>query len=483
MRPRVPRPLEDSYWSTVAIVIAVLSPHIVVTTAWFLLIPQLVHDLHASTTSLAVTEGLANAGYAFGALVGGDIVQRLPQRRLFLAATALLFAGFVLGASSTSLVPFASGRVLQGLATGLLLVIAVPPLVQRFPAERMPSTAAMINIGFFGAVAVGPLLAGGVASTHGWRLFLGALAAVVLAGFALALLALPSTEPPNPGLRFDAPAIALGLAGTVLAFLAVSLLGSLGFGSPLFAGLLAAGVLAILALLVLEYRRGDDALSPVGPLSSTVPSIGTLAACVGGGAFVSFVALVELLLTRTQHATPLRTGLDFWPQVLGVLLAALALGALTRTGYLPHLTLSGMLFLIAGGALLAAAGGSTSRVTVLAITGCLGFGAGATVSPGLWIAGFSLPAALVGRTFALVELVRSEADFVEAPIVRKLAASYDLHVAVWAALAVAVAGTIVGVALWWAGGATAQEPGLEQWLSGESHGYDSPPHLSRLSSG
>ena len=52
------------------------------------------------------------------------------------------------------------GRVLQGLMTGLLLVIALPPVIQRFPPPRMPTTAAAINIGFFGAVTVGPLLGG-----------------------------------------------------------------------------------------------------------------------------------------------------------------------------------------------------------------------------------------------------------------------------------------------------------------------------------
>jgi hypothetical protein len=62
--------------------------------------------------------------------------------------------------------------------TGLLLVIALPPVIQRFPAQRMPTTAAAINIGFFGAVTVGPLLGGITAYGHAWRTFYAALGAL-----------------------------------------------------------------------------------------------------------------------------------------------------------------------------------------------------------------------------------------------------------------------------------------------------------------
>jgi predicted MFS family arabinose efflux permease len=481
----VPRPLQESYWTTVAIVIAVLSPHIVVSTGFFLLGRHQAADLHTTKVALQVAEGFADAGYAFGALLAGDLIQRLPQRRLFFACSGPLVAGFLLSATAPGIVQYASGRVLQGLATGLLLVVAVPPLVQRFPPARMPQTTAMINIGFFGAVCVGPVLAGAVATGHAWRWFLGGLGGVVLLGIVLAVFALPTQEPPNPDLRFDAIAVGLGLGSTVLSFLAVSRLQAIPFASPFFVALLTAGVVALLALLLIEYHR-DEPLSPVKPLSSAIPTIGTLAATVGGGAFVALVLLLETLLTKTVKASPGAVALDFLPQVLGVVVAALALGVLVRTRYLPHLTLFGMLALIAAAVVLAPADGS-SRILVLVVTGLLGLGAGASVSPGLWIAGMSLPVAVVGRTFALVELVRSLGDFVLAPVLQKVAVVYGrtsplhgIHVAVWATLALAVAGTAVGVALWFASDATAQQPDLEAWLEEGENALHSPPPLARL---
>lgn len=174
------RPLEDRYWTTVAVVIAALAPYIVVTTAFFLVAKQQAADLHASPTALQISEGLSNAGYAFGALLGGDLIQRFRQRRLFFVFALPLAAGFLVSATATGLVQYACGHVLQGLATGFLLVVAVPPLVQRFPTSRMPSTTAMINIGFFGAVCAGPVVGGAVAHAGVWRWFEGGLAGVVL---------------------------------------------------------------------------------------------------------------------------------------------------------------------------------------------------------------------------------------------------------------------------------------------------------------
>jgi len=39
-------------------------------------------------------------------------------------------------------------------------VIAIPPLVRRFPLRRLPVTAAMIDVAFFGAVTAGPVVGG-----------------------------------------------------------------------------------------------------------------------------------------------------------------------------------------------------------------------------------------------------------------------------------------------------------------------------------
>lgn len=480
------RPLEDRYWTTVAVVIAALAPYIVVTTAFFLVAKQQAADLHASPTALQISEGLSNAGYAFGALLGGDLIQRFRQRRLFFVFALPLAAGFLVSATATGLVQYACGHVLQGLATGFLLVVAVPPLVQRFAhlEDALDDRDDQHRI-----LRRRLRRAGGRRrrrSRGRLALVRGRARRSRPSGVALALPTLPETEPPNRGLRFDGGAIVLGLASTVLAFLAVSRLQEISFASAFFVALLSGGVVGLLALLVLEYRS-DEPLSPVKPLSSAIPTVGMLAATIGGGAFVTLVLLGGRYLDTVVRHSPIEVSIDFLPQVGGVIVAAALLGALVRTRFLPHLTLAGMVALIAAGALLARLGPSSPRAAVLLLTALLGLGAGASVSPGLWIAGMSLPVALVGRTFALVELVRSLGDYVLAPVLGKVAhlygaadALHGLRVAAWATVAVAAAGTAIGLALWWAAGAAAQEPDLEAWQDDGESAFHSPRELARF---
>ncbi|HJU19542.1 MAG TPA: hypothetical protein VJ770_24065 [Stellaceae bacterium] len=51
-----------------------------------------------------------------------------------------------------------------------MLLPALLPVIRNFPPERLPITAAAVNLGFFGAAA-GPLLGGVVAAAHAWRWF------------------------------------------------------------------------------------------------------------------------------------------------------------------------------------------------------------------------------------------------------------------------------------------------------------------------
>lgn len=87
------RSLEGSYWSALWIAILALSPFIVVTTASIFLRPDVMKEFEAGTTGLDVVAGMSTAGYAFGALVGGDLVQRFAQRRLFFLCEALFVTG------------------------------------------------------------------------------------------------------------------------------------------------------------------------------------------------------------------------------------------------------------------------------------------------------------------------------------------------------------------------------------------------------
>lgn len=468
------RPLEGSYRATFALVMIALCPNIVVTTAWTLIAKPVGHSLALGPTGLEVTEGLSNAGYALGALLGGDLTQRFRQRPLHLSFQSVFVVASICCVAAGDWPLFAVGRVLQGLATGFLLVVAIPPLVQSFPASRLRLTAAGINVAFFGAVCAGPLIGGFSAlNFHDYRYLMAGLAAVGAAGVALGLVSLPSKDPPDPDLRPDRPAFLLATLATVLPFLGVSLLVSptRGYDAPAFWAPLAVGIVALVALFVVEYFR-EDALTPVHELAKTLPIIGILVASLAGAVFVTAVQLMISYATLVQHTSPWRIGIWTWPQIVTLLAAATAFYFLLRTRWLAPFVLFGFVVLTVGAWLLLRLGHGGTRGLVLGATALFGLGAGATVSPALWLAGFTLPAKLVGRVFALVELVRAEADYIVAPILRKIAttsagragAAHGIRHAVAITVLISIGSIVVCVAVWLAGRRRFERPDLERYV-------------------
>ena len=115
-------PLADRYGAGVAIALLGLCPYIVLTTASLPLQPVLEKDLHTSAQTLQLAGGMSNAGYALGAVIAAMLAQRIVSRHLFLAYEAMFVAGSVLAVTATGGEIFFAGRVLQGVATGLMLV-------------------------------------------------------------------------------------------------------------------------------------------------------------------------------------------------------------------------------------------------------------------------------------------------------------------------------------------------------------------------
>ncbi len=477
--PETRRPLGGSYPVAVAIALLALSPFIVLSTAGQLLQEQFVRDLHTSMFGLQLSDAMSNAGYAFGAVLAADLVQRQPARRLYLGCEVGFLVGSLLCAVSHSITPFLIGRALQGLATGMLLVAALPPLVTRFGADRLPLTAAMVNLGLFGMVTLGPLVGGVTAAVDHWRGLFVLLALVAVVAIVLAVLGFEGGENADPTMRFDPTAAPVALAATVLPFLGVTWLVRSGFGSPGFWVPVALGVLALLGLLVVQYRR-DGALMPLKLIAHTLPVTGIATAMVAGAGVTALVELAVVYLLRVRHLAPATTGLVLTTQVVGVVLAAALFARTLRTRWLPALALSGLGVVALAGAVLLALS-PAHAVPLIAVGGLLlGFGAGAGVSPALFTAGLSAPSNRLGPTFALVELLRAEAAYLVAPVVLQLAMSRKdlaggVRLGVLVVVVLCLAGGAVALAVLLLGGVRPHRPDLERWLEGEEPAYDSPP--------
>jgi hypothetical protein len=85
-------PLADRYSANVALALLALCPFLVITTAAQSFEILVRDDLGLGTTDLELAGGLANGGYAFGAVLAAQLVQRLPLCVMLIAFEALFVA-------------------------------------------------------------------------------------------------------------------------------------------------------------------------------------------------------------------------------------------------------------------------------------------------------------------------------------------------------------------------------------------------------
>ena len=464
-------------------VIFALVPYLGLSAALQPLAPTIGAQLHMSAQTMSLGLGLANAGYAVGTVLAVQLAQLLPQRRMMVLYAALLVIGSVLAAAAQNPAMFIIGHVLQGLCTSLLLIAAVPPLAIGFGLPRIRSTAMIMNVCIFGAVALGPTVGGIQASAGGWRPLFWITAAIALAALALTVLTFEDAPPANPEAPRSPHVLGLAAAGCVAAFYGASELLTHPFLDVQTIVPLAGGLALIVILIVNQYRSKHPLLTIRSMLTSTVPVAGIVVALTAAAASVTATDLVASVLA--PHYSPLHLGLLFLPELAGALLTAVALGVVLKTRELHYLPLVGMGFLAAGIAVFRIEVPPTQTLTLIG-SGLTGIGLGAAVAPALFVAGFSLPAASLQRVFAIVELLRAVAAFMVAPVFAHFAATVGgsptagTEIVLWIGLGIAVSGAVAAVLLYALGGARARTPDLERFMDGDGPAWYSPPLLAAV---
>jgi MFS family permease len=477
-------PLAGRYPAVAAMVIFSLIPYLGLASAIQPVTPIIGKQLHMSLQELSLTSGMANAAYAVGTVLAVLFAQHLPQRRMMLIYGALLLLGSVLAAGAQDPAMFIVGHILQGLCTSLLLIAAAPPLAVGFPPSKLPWTAAIMNMGIFGAVSVGPLVGGAQAAAHGFRALFWIVAGIAAVAFVLMVLTFEDAPPADETAPKDLPAIALAAAGCASAFFGASELATHSFLSAVALGPLLAGLVLVVILVTYQFR-GHNTLLTINQLASTVPIAGILTAICAAAASGTAIALVGAVVP--QRFSPMHAGLLFLPMLGGALLSAFLFGRLITTRMVHHMVLVAMI-LTGAGILVLGRVVPPNSVVLLAGSGMLGIGIGGSVAPALFLAGLSLPPLNLQRVFAIIELLRAIAAFMVAPVISHYAATasggldHGTGTALWICFGIAAAGTIVGVALYWLGGIglRALEPSLDRWSDGQAGAWDSPPLLARV---
>lgn len=328
---------------------------------------MLASTLNASTmnTSLAVIMGEYGVSPArvqwvvtaymlcLGAVtpLSAHLVARFHVRRLFCGALGVFAAGAALGVVQRDFAVLILARCIQAAGSGITIPTLQMVTFRIFP-YRMRGTANGVTMAAVGAgPAFGPVLAGYLTDTVGWRSIFLVTGALALASLALSWALLRRLrDDPRPH-RLDLPSFALSTAAAAGIVCGCANLGMYGPASPLSWGPLAAGAL-VLAAFVRRELRVEAPLLDLRALRCGPFALACGSAVLTQGWILASNSLVCLYAQDVQGFSATLSGLTMLPgAVTSMAVAPLAGRALDLHGPRRVVTL-GFLLVIAATALL-----------------------------------------------------------------------------------------------------------------------------------
>jgi len=292
-------------------------------------LPVIQTDLHASARGAS----WIFTAYLLSASIATPLIGRLGdihgKQRVLIWVMVLLFAGTLLSALATAIVPMIAGRIVQGVAGGMF-PLAFGIIRDEFPRERVPG-----SIGFLSALlgiggGLGIVLSGVIADhlSYHWLFWLP-LAPIALAGVGVALLVPESPVRAHSHINWGAAALLS--AGLAALLYALSNAVEWGWGDARTLGLAALALAALVAWVRVELRARTPLVDMRVMRLRGVWTTNLAAALLGSGMYTGFVLIPQFAETPVADgfgfgATVTGAGLLMLPLTVTMLLAGAAAG-------------------------------------------------------------------------------------------------------------------------------------------------------------
>ncbi|MCX5496472.1 MFS transporter [Kaistia dalseonensis] len=327
-------------------------------------------DLGGSVTALAwIINGFMLA-VGSSVMLGGALADQYGRKKIF----TIGITGFTLVSLAIGLAPNVLTldllRGLQGISGALALSAGFAALAQEFEGPARTRALGLIGSGFGIGIAFGPIIAGGLIATLGWRaiFFISAAAGVLI--LAIGVPQLRETRDPG-ATRIDGFGAATFTAMLVTLTFGLVEAPELGWAHPLVIGLLAFAAIFLIVFIAIERLQ----VRPMLDLSlfRYARFVGVQALPVAVAySFVVPLFLLPIRFIRVEGYSELQAGLMMLPLSAPIAIVPFLAANLTR--WVP----SGML--AAGGLVLSA----------------IGIAWLAAIAPGASTFAFVLPLLLVG---------------------------------------------------------------------------------------
>jgi EmrB/QacA subfamily drug resistance transporter len=341
------------------------------------------HGLSAQawvTTAYLITSTIATPLY-------GKLSDIYGRKKFFMAAITIFIIGSAMCSFAASMYQLAAFRAVQGIGAGGLFSLALAIVGDIVPPRERAKYQGYFLAVFGTSSVLGPIIGGFFAGADsilgitGWRW-------VFLVNVPVGLVALFIVAKTLHVSHFARPSAidwwgAFTLVVGVVPLLLVAEQGrEWGWTSPNSLTAYAIGVAGLIAFIWVETRMGNAALIPMRIFKDR-----TIAIALGGGVVVGSgmfggMLVIPLYLQIVHGATPMDSGFQMLPMVLGMMIASVVSGQLmTKTGKVRIFPIVGVLLMVIALLMLSRISADSDLRGVMALMFLFGLGLGNTMQP------------------------------------------------------------------------------------------------------
>ena len=294
----------------------------------FTALPSLQTDLHLSTGELSWVQDAYTLVFGGLLLLGARAGDLLGRRRVFVfGLVVFVLASLAIGFSPAGW--WAIGwRAIQGIGAAIVAPTSLSLLTASFPEGRERTRA----VAWYGATAgigasLGLVIGGALAHWISWRA--GFFVNVPIGAAMIVLAPRFLAETTRARGRFDvagAVTATLGIGALVFAIIDSA---DAGWASPVIVGSLAAGVVLLVAFVLIEARAAQP-IMPLRLFASRRRAGAYVARFLYLGAMIGFFFFTTQLMQEVLGFNPLQAGLGFLPMTVVNFAVAMSIPRLVR---------------------------------------------------------------------------------------------------------------------------------------------------------
>jgi EmrB/QacA subfamily drug resistance transporter len=280
-------------------------------------LPSIGRDFHQRPAALNSVSVAYLLSLAVVIPAAGWLGARYGTKRIFLAAVAVFTISSGLCGVAPTLWTLVIARAMQGVGGGAMIPVGMAMLMLTFPPEDRVRVASILVVPTALGPALGPIVGGVLSTELSWRWVFYVNVPVGLAVLVFGWTFLIEQRERVDG-SFDVWGFVLASVGFSVFMFGVSGGASHGWGSLRVAPALVLGAIIIAVLVVVETRSPHPLLA-LHLYRNRLFRSTSLAVLMGISALFGLLFLVPLFLQIGLGRTALQTGLDVFPEAIGVM--------------------------------------------------------------------------------------------------------------------------------------------------------------------